>query len=110
LKTLKKHFDETGIDFDQVFSRVKDLIIKSIITVEPIMVNNLNRGTKNRNMCFELYGYDVLLDADLKPWLLEVNVLPSYSSSSELDKRIKTSLMCDVFNTIGIIPYNKKKV
>jgi len=51
-----------------------------------------------------------MLDADLKPWLIEVNVLPSFSSSSPLDKRIKTSLMCDVFNTIGIVPYSKKKL
>lgn len=61
-------------------------------------------------MCFELYGFDVILDSDLRPWLLEVNVLPSLSSSSNLDKRIKTSLLSDIFNTIGVIPYNKKKV
>lgn len=61
-------------------------------------------------MCFELYGFDVILDSDFKPWLLEVNVLPSLSSSSNLDKRIKTSLLSDVFQTIGVVPYNKKKV
>ena len=45
----------------------------------------------------------------MKPWLLEVNVLPSLSSSSQLDKKIKTSLMTDVFSTIGMVPYNRKK-
>jgi hypothetical protein len=52
----------------------------------------------------------VLIDSDLRPWLLEVNVLPSFSASSGLDKRIKTSCLSDVFNTIGIVPYNKKKI
>jgi tubulin polyglutamylase TTLL4 len=70
----------------------------------------MNRSTKNRHLCFELYGFDVIIDEDFRPWLLEVNVLPSYSSSSNLDKVIKTSLLSDVFNTIGIVPYNKKKV
>jgi tubulin polyglutamylase TTLL4 len=70
----------------------------------------MGRSTKNRKACFELYGYDVILDSAYKPWLLEVNVLPSYGSSSNLDKRVKTSLMCDVYNTLGIVPYNRKKV
>lgn len=70
----------------------------------------MQRGSRNRDLCFEMYGFDVLLDSDLRPWLIEVNVLPSLSSSSLMDKRIKTSLLSDIFNTIGVIPYNKKKI
>lgn len=40
--------------------------------------------------------------------LLEVNVLPSLSSSSELDKKIKTAVMSDTFNLIGVVPYSAK--
>ena len=29
----------------------------------------------NAQMCFEVFGFDVLLDSDLKPWLLEVSQL-----------------------------------
>jgi tubulin polyglutamylase TTLL4 len=86
-----------SIDYDQIFVKIKDLIIKSILSVEPIIANNMQRSSKNRHLCFELYGFDVILDSELKPWLLEVNVLPSLSSSSALDKRIKTSLLSDVF-------------
>lgn len=98
-----------NIDYDEVFVKIKDLIIKSILSVEPIIANNMQRSSKNRHLCFEIYGFDVILDSELKPWLLEVNVLPSLSSSSLLDKRIKTSLLSDIFQTIGVIPYNKKK-
>ena len=107
---LRDAFQQMNIDYDKVFVTVKDLIIKSILSVEPIIANNMQRSSKNRHLCFELYGFDVILDSDLKPWLLEVNVLPSFSSSSLLDKRIKTSLLSDVFQTIGVVPYNKKKV
>lgn len=61
-------------------------------------------------MCFELYGFDILLDANLKPWLLEVNVCPSLSSSSPLDKRIKTMLLIDTLHLIGVQPFDRKKL
>lgn len=76
--------------------------------MEPHIVNATNMYTKGKNICYELYGFDILLDSNLKPWILEVNVSPSLSSGSLLDKAIKTSLMCDVFTLIGIVPYDRK--
>lgn len=57
-----------------------------------------------------MYGFDILIDKNLKPWLLEVNVLPSLSSSSPFDKMVKTLLICDVLTLVGIRGYDKKKV
>lgn len=109
-KTLKKAYEENGINYDFVFSQVKDVIVKTLISVEPHIVSNLNKSTGSRTSCFELYGFDILIDEDLKPWLLEVNVLPSLSSSSPFDKIVKTLLICDVLTLIGVRGYDKKKV
>ena len=62
IKALRKAFSENGIHYDKVFARIKELIIKAIISVESPIVNNLNRSTKHRRLCFEVYGFDVLLD------------------------------------------------
>jgi len=89
--------------------RIKEVIIKTMISIEPHVVATFSRCTKHRNVCFEVYGFDILLDAKLKAWLLEVNISPSLSSSSPLDKKIKTVLLCDTLNLIGVYPYDRKQ-
>ena len=54
------------------------------------------------NMCFEILGMDVLLDTDLKPWILEVNHTPSFTIDSELDKKVKSELICDTLKLMNI--------
>ena len=49
-----------------------------------------------------------MLDSDLKPWLLEVNISPSFSSSSPFDKNLKTKLACDAFTLVGVRPANHR--
>ena len=109
LAQLKNHFEKIGISYASVMHRIKDVIIKTLISVEPHIVSTTSRCTKHRNVCFELYGFDILLDNKLKPWLLEVNISPSLSSSSPLDKKIKTVLICDTLNLIGVFPYDRKQ-
>jgi len=83
---LKNKLISLGHDWEKIDSEIKDVIIKTIISVEPQIVHQMNINTKHKNVCFELYGFDVLLDSKLKPWILEVNVSPSLSSSSPFDK------------------------
>ncbi len=66
------------------------------------MLDMYVKCSEHRNNCFELYGFDVLIDSHLQPWLLEVNVCPSLSSSSPLDRKIKHTLLSDILNLIGI--------
>eukprot|EP01051_Picozoa_sp_SAG22_P018099 SAG22_NODE_2952_length_2081_cov_1.009082_4_plen_38_part_01 len=36
-----------------------------------------------------MYGYDILIDGDYKPWLIEVNASPSLSASTAADRVLK---------------------
>ena len=51
---------------------------------------------------FQLFGYDILLDSALNPWILEVNAAPSLAADSPIDRDIKTNLITDVFNLVGV--------
>jgi hypothetical protein len=63
----------------------------------------------HRQNCYEIFGFDILLDSDLKPWLVEVNLSPSLSADSPLDMTIKANLCTDTFNMVQIKKFDRKK-
>jgi len=69
----------------------------------------MKKNGMHRTNCFEILGFDVLIDSDLKPWLLEVNLSPSLATDSPLDHTIKSTLITDAFNLVGIKRFDRKK-
>jgi tubulin polyglutamylase TTLL6/13 len=53
-------------------------------------------------MCFELLGFDIMLDSNLRPWILEVNHSPSFSTDTPLDFKIKKNLITDTIKMLGL--------
>jgi len=53
-------------------------------------------------MCFEILGFDVILDSDCKPYLLEVNHAPSFLGESKIDLDIKYELIKDSLNLLNL--------
>jgi len=49
-------------------------------------------------------GYDIMIDSNLNPWLIEVNHLPSFGTDSVLDRDIKERLMEQVFSVLPALP------
>lgn len=70
----------------ELFDGCRDVIIKTLISAEPDIMKDLNRCGNRQRCCFEIFGFDVMFDSNFKPWVLEVNCLPSLSSSSMFDK------------------------
>jgi tubulin polyglutamylase TTLL1 len=84
----------------RAFADIRHLIIHSLLAVQPAMVSAPG--------CFELYGYDVMLDETLAPWLIEVNASPSLSATTGHDKRRKTTLVADVLDLV--MPHTRPMV
>ncbi|KAH9641370.1 hypothetical protein HF086_012657 [Spodoptera exigua] len=59
-------------------------------------------GTPPARNCFEFYGFDVLLDDCLKPWLLEVNLSPALASDCEADVVVKQPMLHELFDLLGL--------
>lgn len=61
----------------------------------------------NDRHCYELYGFDILIDNDLRSWLLEVNASPSLSAETQEDYDRKFNMLDDM---LEVIESEKKSV
>ena len=57
---------------------------------------------EHRKNSWELYGYDFMVDAELRPWLIEVNAWPNFGWRERHTQRaLKMRLMTDFAHGVG---------
>jgi tubulin polyglutamylase TTLL9 len=79
---------------DKAFRDIQDIVVRALMCVTNVMINDKH--------CFELYGYDIMFDDALKPWLLEVNASPSLSANTPEDYAMKYSMLNDVLDIVDM--------
>ncbi|KAM7039546.1 tubulin polyglutamylase TTLL13 [Acridotheres tristis] len=113
LSTLNAWMAEHSYDTSELWADIDDIVIKTLISAHPVLKHNYQSCFSNHPTgcaCFEILGFDILLDRRLKPWLLEVNHSPSFSTDSQLDHEVKDALLCDTFNLINVHACDRRKV
>jgi hypothetical protein len=79
---------------ERLFKGVEHIMLFSLQSVQKMIINDPH--------CFELYGYDIIIDEDLKPWLLEVNASPSMTASTRDDYDLKYKLLNDTLDIVDM--------
>lgn len=107
LQALKMYLmSRYGVErIDALFWEIQMIILRSLLAVQQVMINDKH--------CFELYGYDIIIDQDLKPWLLEVNASPSLTANTKEDYLMKTEMlhgMLDVVDMEGLLTGDEEHV
>eukprot|EP00943_MAST-04B_sp_MAST-4B-sp1_P008170 g8170.t1 len=102
ISELRNYMHKKNDDDIKLWERIKDVMAKTLLSgidklkrySKKIKISNANDIMKNNN-CFELIGIDVLVDTDLKPWLLEVNPDPDLTAKDNfpIAKEIKADLL-----------------
>uniref|UniRef100_A0A2S2R7G4 Putative tubulin polyglutamylase TTLL1 n=1 Tax=Sipha flava TaxID=143950 RepID=A0A2S2R7G4_9HEMI len=77
---------------EALFDNIVWLIVHSLKSVSYIMSNDRH--------CFECYGYDIIIDDNLKPWLIEVNASPSLTSTTVNDRILKYKLIDNMLSVV----------
>lgn len=79
--------DRSGPTLPSSLPPLQDVIIKTLVSAHPVLKHNYRSCFPNHNRgsaCFEILGFDVLMDHKLKPWLLEVCINHYLSTPSHL--------------------------
>jgi len=91
-QTVMNRLRLAGHDVDALMLQIKDIIVKTMLSIQPDLLHNYRTcqpADRECSMCFELLGFDIILDKQLKPYLLEVNHAPSFNTDTPLDFLIK---------------------
>lgn len=123
LSTLFKQLDTQGCDVDAIKDEIKDICTKIVLALQPFLVNSFHTemgiGEDGNQNVFHIFGIDLLMDDDLKLWLMEINWFPSFSiyydkieidpldgteketrEISELDKYLKSLIMKEAISIV----------
>ena len=99
LSSIRERLTAAGVDVSALWGRIVDVVLRSLYAVHDCMAHQPN--------CFELYGYDILIDDRLKPWLIEVNSSPSLARDHPLDATIKEGLVADTLSLVAPMHFDR---
>lgn len=100
-----KQLLENGVDIDKLWEEIHRIIVLTVIIGQPIIAHNYKSSIKaqdGKSRCFEILGFDILIDSNLKPWVLEVNHSPSFSTESDFDYHVKMDLISEALKILDI--------
>lgn len=96
LTSIYNLLKQRGADIKAVKDKIDRLIVKTLLVGKPMLYHMYGlsqTGNLSNDHCFQILGFDVLLDQHLEPFLLEVNHTPSFATDTPLDKSIKKNLI-----------------
>ena len=93
-KDLQKQFEDNNINVN-----FKKMIYPKICKIVRITAGAAKQriNLMNRKNCFEIFGYDFMIDENFNPFLIEINTNPGLEFSSPLIRMLLPRLIDDAF-------------
>lgn len=101
---LLEYLEQIGIDSAKVMADLERVTVMTILSGLVEIRGFHSRHVLHRHTSYELYGIDLMLDSDLRPHVIEVNISPSLvAKDSQLDWDLKYPMVLDLLRTARII-------
>lgn len=92
---------DTNIFADRIKPNMKRIVNASLQAAQ--------RYVEVRKNCFELYGYDFMVDENYNVWLIEVNCSPAMDYSTEVTKRLVKMVLEDTVKVVVDAKMGRRK-
>ncbi|XP_047231149.1 tubulin polyglutamylase TTLL7 isoform X3 [Girardinichthys multiradiatus] len=101
-------------DVAKLWGDISELVVKTLIVAEPHVLHAYRMCRPGQppgsdSVCFEVLGFDIILDRKLKPWLLEINRAPSFGTDQKIDYDVKKGVLLNAFKLLNIRASDKKR-
>ena len=104
LDTFQKYCARNNINYEKLYSEVGDIFIKMMITVREKIIDNIEKTNLQYSNFYHLIGFDIILDENLKPYLLETNRRCGFRNDNDAEKYYTYNIIADTLNIIGLRP------
>lgn len=115
---MLKRLESEGKDSKAIWESIKEVVGLSFVGGEnrmmswylkftqegrqSIFLTIFDFGRARRLYPFEMVGFDILIDKNMKAWVLEINNTPSLVPHTTLENAIKEKLVHDLFDLVDI--------
>uniref|UniRef100_A0A8D2J7N3 Tubulin tyrosine ligase like 7 n=1 Tax=Varanus komodoensis TaxID=61221 RepID=A0A8D2J7N3_VARKO len=114
IKWFTEFLQTNHLDVSKFWNDISELVVKTLIVAEPHVLHAYRmcrpgQSPGSDSVCFEVLGFDILLDRKLKPWLLEINRAPSFGTDQKIDYDVKKGVLLNALKLLNIRPSDKRK-
>ncbi|XP_009671532.1 tubulin polyglutamylase TTLL7 [Struthio camelus] len=114
IKWFTEFLETNNLDVSKFWNDISELVVKTLIVAEPHVLHAYRmcrpgQAPGSDSVCFEVLGFDILLDRKLKPWLLEINRAPSFGTDQKIDHDVKKGVLLNALKLLNIRTSDKRR-
>ncbi|XP_048759052.1 tubulin polyglutamylase TTLL7-like [Ostrea edulis] len=114
IRYFNDYLRKNDYDIVLLWRRIYDMVVKTLLVAHPHLLHAYRMcrpgaPAGSDSVCFEVLGFDVLIDRKLNPWLLEINRSPSFGTDEKIDFDIKSALIEDTIRLLNIKLSDKRR-